>query len=79
MAKRFLFSHFIHVFVKTNLLQHKKVYLIKWLSGLWLIALENPKVEVFFYPISLRIKESQILFCQNRVENPILIILKPDE
>ena len=39
-AKR---THFIHVYVKTGLPQHKKVYHIIWLSGFW--ALENPKVE----------------------------------
>jgi hypothetical protein len=40
-AKR---THFILVYVKTNLPQHKKAYLIIWLSGFW--ALENPKVGV---------------------------------
>jgi hypothetical protein len=72
-AKR---THYINAYVKTNLPQLKKVYLIIWLSGFW--ALENPKVGVRDCPIcnlSWRIKESQILFCQNRVENLILIIL----
>ena len=71
-AKR---THFINAYVKTNLPQLKKVYLIIWLSGFW--VLENPKVGMSLLSNlqpQLEDQESQIIFCQNRVENLILII-----
>jgi hypothetical protein len=90
-AKR---THFINAYVKTNLPQLKKVYLIIWLSGFW--ALENSKGGVVVTVTSANLQPQQFCnlskfassaggsknsICQNRVENLILIILGlfPDE
>ncbi len=63
-------THFIRFYGRTILPQHKKVYLIIWLSGFW--TLENPKVGMSwlsdFQPQDQRVKHSILSKpCRNRI------------